>query len=503
MQKHGETGIGLDRTISRLMKYQSCRNSASKALLKIGRVLAIELERQNKNSVPLLSLLDAAKHGGGPPAVLSLWPSLKIGLQQIAIRTTLPTLLDHSRPKGEIMDIAVRNLINEFIPAVDNYLEAGTAFVRWEGSANYSPTDYAKASVADNIQKKAAIAKGTALSLGTHLAEMLQANGTDNKELLDLLYVIENSPFVDESCCVAFARQWMSLNTKLRQISIRATLEAEAEIVWPAPIYKAEDDVITEPQTLGQIADAARLLYSFYPQDAKRCRCDKQNLADLDNTSLGGYKKQAKIAFQFSLQSCHRHSLALGGLALAVARKLPALWPLLRLVGSVARWHETEDFDWDAGIAELRQIEAAALSTDMATNQANGSVQTEKSSIIAKASFQEVHLLAKRVLASIYSLVKLSRSGMGLLPADLTKFQGSFERLSERYHKFKELYPAFKPELMKAIPSPEGVSACGELELYAHDIVIPLAKRVLEYENLANTQEGFDLWQKAIGEAMK
>ena len=61
-------------------------------------------------------------------------------------------------------------------------------------------------------------------------------------------------------------------------------------------------------------------------------------------------------------QCCEAFSIMLQNLARAVAEQMPTLWPELRLVSSRSIWHADPAFDWGGAEAELRKIEAAAIS---------------------------------------------------------------------------------------------------------------------------------------------
>jgi hypothetical protein len=130
------------------------------------------------------------------------------------------------------------------------------------------------------------------------------------------------------------------------------------------------------PQSFVEIADAARLLYTFYPQNAAEYRRAKSGLKFVRNAIYRGNPEEASNAFpakgtmlydalhDYGCRSehCREEAMTVGNLGHSVATLLPGLWPSLRLVAPGARWHENEEFDWDAAIGELRQIEAAALS---------------------------------------------------------------------------------------------------------------------------------------------
>jgi hypothetical protein len=134
------------------------------------------------------------------------------------------------------------------------------------------------------------------------------------------------------------------------------------------------------PQSFVEIADTARILYTFYPQDAAEYRRAKSGLEFVRDAVWRANPEQATNAFPekgtmlydalytYKWRSDHCCELAVttNNLGLATATLLPGLWPSLRLVGSGGRWHEAEEFNWDAAIGELRQIEAAALSAAMA-----------------------------------------------------------------------------------------------------------------------------------------
>ena len=130
------------------------------------------------------------------------------------------------------------------------------------------------------------------------------------------------------------------------------------------------------PQSLMEIADTARLLYTFYQKGAADYRRAKSGLEFVRNAVWRANPEQATNAFpekgtmlhdalhdyKCRSEHCYEMAMTVGNLGHATATLLPGLWPSLRLVGLGARWHEDEEFNWDAAIAELRQIEAAALS---------------------------------------------------------------------------------------------------------------------------------------------
>ena len=131
------------------------------------------------------------------------------------------------------------------------------------------------------------------------------------------------------------------------------------------------------PQSFTEIADTARILYTFYKNNADEYRRAKSGLQFVRDALYRTDPEQASTAFppkgsmldaalrDYTCQSerCAKKLKMVGNLATATATLLPALWPSLRLVGGESRWHEDEGFNWDAAIEELRKIEAAAIST--------------------------------------------------------------------------------------------------------------------------------------------
>ena len=87
-KKRGEQA-GCDHLLPRLLRHQRNGNSARKAMVKIGRVLTVELERHREDSSALLTLLYAVDGGGGASAAASLWSNLEVALRRIAIRCRL------------------------------------------------------------------------------------------------------------------------------------------------------------------------------------------------------------------------------------------------------------------------------------------------------------------------------------------------------------------------------------------------------------------------------
>ncbi len=129
------------------------------------------------------------------------------------------------------------------------------------------------------------------------------------------------------------------------------------------------------PQSLVEIADTARILYTCYPQAADEYRRAKSGLELVQNEVWRVNPEQATNAFpakgtmlyaakqdyNHHSEHCYEMALMVGNLGLAAATLLPGLRPSLRLVELGARWHEDKEFNWNAAIGELRQIEAAAL----------------------------------------------------------------------------------------------------------------------------------------------
>lgn len=87
------------RFFADLMKHQRNRNSARKALVKIGRVLAVKLEKRGEDSTALLYLLNVVDGGGGPLVAGSLWGPVKAALQRLAIIADLPPVTPASNGK--------------------------------------------------------------------------------------------------------------------------------------------------------------------------------------------------------------------------------------------------------------------------------------------------------------------------------------------------------------------------------------------------------------------
>lgn len=118
-----------------------------------------------------------------------------------------------------------------------------------------------------------------------------------------------------------------------------------------------------------EIADRARLLYSFYPEMAERYRNHAEILRDYRSTP--GYERHvddARHNYRSYAAVCRQYDDLLSELAQLVPKHLPDVWPQLRRVTLGARWYEQQDFDWAGGVIELRQIEAAALSRQAQVN---------------------------------------------------------------------------------------------------------------------------------------
>ncbi len=130
------------------------------------------------------------------------------------------------------------------------------------------------------------------------------------------------------------------------------------------------------PQSFVEIADTARLLYTFYQKGTAEYHRAKSGLEFVRSAIWRTNPEQATNAFpakgtmlydalhdyKCRSEHCCEHAMMVASLGYAVATLLPGLWPSLRLVGGGEQWHEAEEFNWDAAIGELRQIEAAALS---------------------------------------------------------------------------------------------------------------------------------------------
>lgn len=142
-----------------------------------------------------------------------------------------------------------------------------------------------------------------------------------------------------------------------------------------------------DAHSLTEIADRARILYTAYPQASAEYARDKRNLEDWQNLeSLGRVKGHEKDYgrdllehYKESAASCARWAQWVAELALIVAQRLPSLWPQLRLVQVGARWHEGQGVDWDAAVAELRAIEAAALQAEGTRKPAAGTRKRARS----------------------------------------------------------------------------------------------------------------------------
>lgn len=117
---------------------------------------------------------------------------------------------------------------------------------------------------------------------------------------------------------------------------------------------------MTPKVELAELAELARLIYSGYRESTDAFRKDTEALQVIrDTPALAEHEAGARqnLILRGNVQGKYVQSL--GDLANAVCKQLPELWPTLRLVGSGVRWHDDPAFDWAAGIAELRQIEAA------------------------------------------------------------------------------------------------------------------------------------------------
>lgn len=164
--------------------------------------------------------------------------------------------------------------------------------------------------------------------------------------------------------------------------------------------------------TFVEIADRARCIYGFYPAAAADLARHKIALQEWSNLDVAGrlgdherqYLRDLTDAYKASAAGCLRQARGLGDLALAVAKCLPALWPQLQLVEVGARWHEAEGFDWDAGIAELRSIEAAALSAGAGEGHTKGDERRGQANI--EAVERLLHLAGDGQAVQIMSVAK-------------------------------------------------------------------------------------------------
>lgn len=120
---------------------------------------------------------------------------------------------------------------------------------------------------------------------------------------------------------------------------------------------------------LTRLADAARLLYCDYPEQAAELarlnheyeRAQRALCRSPDDAIIRGNAVYFEARRQRVSNVCEEYAKQVGDLALAVAKELPGLWSDLRLVRLGACWHTESGFAWAAGGAELRRIEAAAL----------------------------------------------------------------------------------------------------------------------------------------------
>ncbi|MCX7424376.1 MAG: hypothetical protein NTW96_01860 [Planctomycetia bacterium] len=112
-----------------------------------------------------------------------------------------------------------------------------------------------------------------------------------------------------------------------------------------------------------EIAHTARLLHSTYPTAAADLRRAEQVLKDTRTDGPAEHVPAASHTYRsIRDEVCEPLGRKLAELASVVPVLLPGTWKTLRLVGGVQHWHRERIFDWEAGIAELRAIESAALS---------------------------------------------------------------------------------------------------------------------------------------------
>ena len=138
------------------------------------------------------------------------------------------------------------------------------------------------------------------------------------------------------------------------------------------------------PLSLSEIADEARLVRNWYPgaaRDYHKAAEALQSIRDMRSMGRTPRSSDAELerdgleAYSAHAKRCAECSQRLGYLTLAVARRLPTLWPTLKLVGTDTPWHDKPDFDWPAAIAELRAVETAALTAAEADRYAVTLVQ--------------------------------------------------------------------------------------------------------------------------------
>jgi hypothetical protein len=97
--------------------------------------------------------------------------------------------------------------------------------------------------------------------------------------------------------------------------------------------------------TLRHIADWARILGNSY------------------EAAAADYRRDPSV---MNCQFCVALTTTLHNLAEAVAEQLPTLWPELHHVARGALWYADAGFPWGEAEVELRRIEAAALSANVA-----------------------------------------------------------------------------------------------------------------------------------------
>jgi hypothetical protein len=119
-----------------------------------------------------------------------------------------------------------------------------------------------------------------------------------------------------------------------------------------------------------EIANEARRLQALYREQAETLEKRRAEIEEVragrnmwpEDALWGETLAALQNAHRIESANCGEYAQAVGRLALAVAGRLPDLFPQLKLIASARAWHTIQGFDWDAAEVELRQVQAAAQS---------------------------------------------------------------------------------------------------------------------------------------------
>jgi len=111
-----------------------------------------------------------------------------------------------------------------------------------------------------------------------------------------------------------------------------------------------------------EVANLARVIRSAYPREAKELKQYAESLAAVRRYGSPQDEQSALHASLSCEKICRWYGCEqLPALSIAVAERWPDLFKRMRAVGSIRAWHDTDDFDWESAVGELREIEAVAL----------------------------------------------------------------------------------------------------------------------------------------------